>query len=46
MKAFVGAAGAGVVSAELFEELFVAVDDPGAAFYLGFGGEAFAAFAG
>jgi hypothetical protein len=46
LKPFVGAAGARVVAAELFEELFVAVNDARAAFYVGFGGVASAAFAG
>jgi hypothetical protein len=40
-----GAAGAGVVSAEFFEQLFIAVDDPVAAFDAGFGWVALAAFA-
>jgi hypothetical protein len=40
-----GAAGAGVVSAEFFEQFFVAVDDPEAALDAGFGGVAFPAFA-
>lgn len=40
-----GSAGAGVVAAELFEQLFVAVNDPDAALDARFGWVAFAAFA-
>jgi len=40
-----GMAGAGVVAAELFEQLFVAVDDADAALDARFGRVAFAAFA-
>jgi len=40
-----GAAGAWIVAAEFFEQLFVTVDDPLSALYMSFGRIAFAAFA-
>jgi hypothetical protein len=46
LKSLVGAAGAGVVAAEFFEELLVAVDDADAAFHVRFGREASAALTG
>jgi hypothetical protein len=40
-----GAAGAGIVAAELLDELFVAVHDPDPALYARFGGISLPAFA-
>jgi hypothetical protein len=45
LKAPPGFAGAGVIAAEFFEQLFVAVDDPQTALYARLGGIALAAFA-
>jgi hypothetical protein len=45
LKAACGSAGARVVAAEFFEQLFVAVDDSLSALYMRFGRIAFAAFA-
>ncbi len=46
LKPAAGVARAGVVAAELFDELFAAVHDAEAALDLGFGWEAFPAFTG
>ncbi len=46
LKAFAGAAGAGVFSAELFEQFLVAMNDPHAAFDVRFGWEAALALTG
>jgi hypothetical protein len=43
LKAFCGAAGAGIGAAELFHELLIAVNDSRAALHMGFGVEALTA---
>jgi hypothetical protein len=46
LKALVGAARAGIIAAELFVELFIAMNDALPAFYMGFRRIAFSPFAG